>query len=346
MVAVPLRVVHTAPRVAVPPRSSTPSPFLQFVALHGFLAHSGAMHTFLGMLRNRLDQYNSRCLDPQDRSGKHPGQAVRFDIAALDARNHGLSPHTPTHSLEDLVEDLDEYLSSHVHQPTTVVAVGHSMGSMTWSKYLMGRSASSGSATTELNIAAFISLDMPPVTASAMPGSLVQELLDIIEYMKKVHLDSITDIRSATEEFRRCGMTDIRTRGLCTTNILLSPPTPGGSTTHQTSSVARWKCHVPVLEESLRTRALFFSDSYAKTSSAATPPSIQGVPVLSILGGCSPIGGNATLQQLWPRYASDVEQHILPAATHTVYYDRPRDVVDMVDAFLSRIGLLHPPAAP
>jgi esterase len=47
---------------------------------------------------------------------------------ALDLRNHGSSPHADSHTLEDLVADLQEWLSDHgLERP---VLVGHSMGGL------------------------------------------------------------------------------------------------------------------------------------------------------------------------------------------------------------------------
>ncbi len=48
---------------------------------------------------------------------------------ALDARNHGDSPHAASHSFDDLIEDLDEWLADQGIQDPLLL--GHSMGGLT-----------------------------------------------------------------------------------------------------------------------------------------------------------------------------------------------------------------------
>ena len=45
---------------------------------------------------------------------------------ALDLRNHGDSPHAPTHTLSDCVGDLQEWVIAHAREPVRLI--GHSMG--------------------------------------------------------------------------------------------------------------------------------------------------------------------------------------------------------------------------
>lgn len=55
------------------------------------------------------------------------------EVYAYDARNHGLSPHTATHTLADLTDDLTEFLAVHeIHNP---ILFGHSMGGLTAMSY-------------------------------------------------------------------------------------------------------------------------------------------------------------------------------------------------------------------
>lgn len=54
-------------------------------------------------------------------------------VYAYDARNHGQSHHTATHNLDDLVEDLGEFIADHkIENP---VLLGHSMGGQTAMAY-------------------------------------------------------------------------------------------------------------------------------------------------------------------------------------------------------------------
>jgi esterase len=47
-------------------------------------------------------------------------------VFALDLRNHGDSPHAPTHTLSDCVGDLQEWVTAHGKEPVRLI--GHSMG--------------------------------------------------------------------------------------------------------------------------------------------------------------------------------------------------------------------------
>lgn len=54
--------------------------------------------------------------------------AARGRCFALDLRNHGDSPHAPTHSLADCVEDLRIWIERRLDEPPRLV--GHSMGGL------------------------------------------------------------------------------------------------------------------------------------------------------------------------------------------------------------------------
>jgi esterase len=54
--------------------------------------------------------------------------AARGHVYALDLRNHGDSPHAPTHSLADCVEDLHDWARAHERGPLALI--GHSMGGL------------------------------------------------------------------------------------------------------------------------------------------------------------------------------------------------------------------------
>ena len=54
---------------------------------------------------------------------------------ALDLRNHGQSPRSPSHSLEDLVRDLEEWFGAMLTEAP--VLLGHSMGGLTAMGYAL-----------------------------------------------------------------------------------------------------------------------------------------------------------------------------------------------------------------
>lgn len=49
-----------------------------------------------------------------------------MQVFTLDARNHGESPHTDTHSYEELADDVRDFMyAQHMNK---AVVIGHSMG--------------------------------------------------------------------------------------------------------------------------------------------------------------------------------------------------------------------------
>lgn len=64
----------------------------------------------------------------QNMAGVGRRLSLRGRCAALDLRNHGDSPHNPSMSLEDCVEDLERWCALHEGRPVAVV--GHSMGGL------------------------------------------------------------------------------------------------------------------------------------------------------------------------------------------------------------------------
>jgi abhydrolase domain-containing protein 11 len=60
---------------------------------------------------------------------KQPTVASRFNTYLIDARNHGDSPHTKTHTIKELADDLLEYVQKEgLEQRLTLM--GHSMGGL------------------------------------------------------------------------------------------------------------------------------------------------------------------------------------------------------------------------
>ena len=53
----------------------------------------------------------------------------KFEIFILDQRNHGASPHSHSHSYENMKEDLLEFMNDHAIEKATLL--GHSMGGKT-----------------------------------------------------------------------------------------------------------------------------------------------------------------------------------------------------------------------
>ena len=82
--------------------------------------------------------------------------SARGSVYGLDLRNHGESPHADTHTLEDMLEDLDEFIASQLpaQRPSAAratipatkepagerpVLIGHSMGGLAAMAYALSR---------------------------------------------------------------------------------------------------------------------------------------------------------------------------------------------------------------
>ncbi|KEG09537.1 abhydrolase domain-containing protein 11 [Trypanosoma grayi] len=312
------------------PASLQQLPPIHFILLHGFLSHG---NSFLSLAQ----QLQKQC------AAELPGQ--RVEAFTIDCRNHGRSPHTLTHRLDELVLDLQAWLkhesydSAHSAAPPTVVAVGHSMGALTWTKYLMDQQQQQpkrqhdAERRAQVAIAGLVSLDMPPLTKRLLPPSLEAELHEYIHLMKSVNLSAIKDMRSAEVEFVRCGIEDKRVRGFFTTNLNIV------RTGSRANPRVSWRCNIPVLEESLRQRSVFLPDAFPQLCARCR---IE-VPVLSILGGASPVGGSNKYRGLWPNCATVVEEHVLPNAGHNLFYDDVEGTVRLVVGFARRLGIQHGP---
>nr|CCC91216.1 conserved hypothetical protein [Trypanosoma congolense IL3000] len=303
-------------------KGSLPQP-VHFVMVHGFLSHGGSLTS----LARRLHKF---C------AADDTLQPVVF--FAVDCRNHGRSPHTKTHTLDDMVADLHKWLDHSVHVvpgvpagseggPAKVIAIGHSMGSLVWTKYMMDRLNGN---EHRVSVAALISLDMPPLTNALFPSPLRGLLWNYMELMKKVNLSAIRDMRTARAEFTRCGIHDKEVQGFFTTNLKIDR---GGSAPQTETS---WRCNLPVLTESLREGAIFMPEALT----SVTPRRKIDVPVLSIMGGRSAISKCKHLGGLWSTCATTTEEFILPKAGHNICYDDLDGTASLIESFIKKLSLV------
>jgi pimeloyl-ACP methyl ester carboxylesterase len=100
-------------------------------------------------------------------------------VFACDARNHGRSPHTATHTLDDLVLDLDEFLREQkIDQP---ILLGHSMGGLTAMAY---------AARKPQAVRAMIVLDIAPRSYSPGHfGEMAAQKIDVASCTTRREID-------------------------------------------------------------------------------------------------------------------------------------------------------------
>ncbi|HRP69656.1 MAG TPA: alpha/beta fold hydrolase [Turneriella sp.] len=97
---------------------------------------------------------------------------------ALDARNHGRSPHTETHNLDDLVLDVKNFIGERsIKSP---ILIGHSMGGLTAMAY-----------ASENPVRGLVILDIAP--RSYAPGhmqEIVAQKMDLSAFKTRQEIDT------------------------------------------------------------------------------------------------------------------------------------------------------------
>ena len=140
----------------------------------------------------------------------------------LDLRNHGDSPHAPTHSLADCVGDVADW--ARLHAPGPLRLIGHSMGGL---------------------VAMAFAIAHPEVTAGVVS-------IDIAP--RSYSSDNSAELKAFHSDISRC-----RTRGEL--DMLLAPviPDPGVRQFILTNAVRdgegfKWRLNLPALESSTLNR--------------------------------------------------------------------------------------------
>ena len=107
--------------------------------------------------------------------------AARGHAYALDLRNHGHSPRAASHSLRDLVADLEEWVADNLGHPP--VLLGHSMGGLTVMAFALRHPE---------RTRALVVVDIAP---RAYGGSFERELqalrLDLSHYRTRAEVDRV-----------------------------------------------------------------------------------------------------------------------------------------------------------
>ena len=102
-------------------------------------------------------------------------------VFALDLRNHGESPHAPTHTLDDCIQDLADWSDAHAAGPLRLV--GHSMGGLVAMGFALRHPA---------RTAAVASIDIAPRPYPLEHGPELQALkTDIGGCRSRVDLDAL-----------------------------------------------------------------------------------------------------------------------------------------------------------
>ncbi len=224
-------------------------------------------------------------------------------VRALDLRNHGGSPHAPTHSLDDLVDDLEEWIARHLGTGPAgerPVLVGHSMGGLAVMGFALRRPG---------RVRALIVVDMAP---RAYPFHFEAQLealrLDLSRFTTRAQVEAAVAPLLPDPEVRRF--------------LLMNAERSDGG--------FRW-----VLNREALAQASFLSDA----ARLGAPGEVYPGPALFLAGGRSdhvqpedvPL-----IRRLFP--AARVET--VPGADHWVQHSAPREFLRLTGGFLA--GLADP----
>lgn len=233
-------------------------------------------------------------------------QKTKRKIIAVDARNHGDSPHSSNMSYKDMAEDMIQLLID--LDLKKVVLVGHSMG---------------GSAMmyTALNFPQYVEklvvVDMSPVRTSP---SLLQ-MVKIFEAMRLVTVDgspTLSKARKVVDQQLAQSIKSTSLRQFLMTNLIEAD-----------KGKFKWRVNLPVLEQAFATQIAVFPDVNSKFFAG---------PTLFIGGGNSDyiqLKDHEAIKKLFP----SVKFCYIDGADHWVHADKPIEFVELLTDFINRVNL-------
>jgi len=227
----------------------------------------------------------------------------RFTVFIPDLRNHGQSPHTPTHTYQDMVNDLFKFFNDHHIQKA--ILLGHSMGG----KLAMMFAAEYPELITDLLIA-----DIAPKNYNSedKPFKTVLQHELILERMEELNLVAVTS-RKEIDYFLSEKLKDSTLRQFLIKNI------------HRNKEgYFEWKINVPVLRHALNSitgevNSEWFADRQP----------ILGYPVTFIRGLNSDYITDHDIQAIKEIYP---EARIvdIPGAGHWLHAEQPEKFVEVI----------------
>ena len=218
---------------------------------------------------------------------------------ALDLRNHGDSPHADSHTLEDLVADLHEWLGDHeLERP---VLVGHSMGGLAAMGYaLRHREVPRGLVVVDIAPRSYRPDFTREFAALSTDISGMGSRGDIDEALKPlVPEDEVRQFLAMNAERADGGF--------------------------------RWKINVPALQAS----PFMNGPDFGRFEDDLPGPLAEGseVPALLIAGGESDFVREADIP-LFRRYFPNASVEVIPGCGHWVHYICSDSFLRLLDRFL------------
>ncbi|XP_032668342.1 protein ABHD11-like isoform X2 [Odontomachus brunneus] len=227
----------------------------------------------------------------------------RPSVIAVDARNHGDSPHTSDMSYKDMAEDIIHLM--HDLGLEKALLVGHSMG---------GSAMMYTALNYPHNVEKLVVVDMSPVSAS--PNLL--QMTTIFEAMRSVNVDGSPNLSKARQmvnkQFARF-IKPLALRQFLAANLV-----------EVDSGKYKWRVNLPVLEQAFSTQIAVFPNVGRK---------IYLGPTLFIGGGNSDyirLKDHNAIRTLFHR----AEFHYINGANHWVHADNPVEFLNILTNFINR----------
>ncbi|XP_011633101.1 protein ABHD11 isoform X1 [Pogonomyrmex barbatus] len=223
-------------------------------------------------------------------------------VIAIDARNHGDSPHSSTMSYKDMAGDMIQLLNDLDFD--RAILIGHSMG---------------GSAVmyTALNFPQYVEkltvIDMSPVRAS--PNLLQMER--IFEVMRLAIMDgnlTLSKARKMVDQQLAKSIESDSLRQFLLTNLVEAD-----------TGKYKWRINLPVLEQAFSTQIAVFPNVGSKTYMG---------PTLFVGGANSDyiqVKDHNAIKKLFPM----AEFRYIDGASHWVHADRPEEFIELVTNFIN-----------
>ncbi len=225
-----------------------------------------------------------------------------FTVYAIDQRNHGQSPHMPSHTYEDMVEDLHEFIQQqNIQDP---IILGHSMGGKTAMRFAIKY--------PEI-VKKLVVVDIAPKNYSSYQnyGEVTSDHEYILTSLKKIPLDEMknrTEINKELEKYFK----DERLSMFLMKNIKSS------------KGHFSWKMNIDVLQKDLEQVMDGFDNVNTNNPQHA----------LFIKGGNSPyINEDDTM--LIRKYFPSAELITIDGAGHWLHAEKPEQLLKTLDYFLA-----------
>ena len=217
-----------------------------------------------------------------------------FDVIVIDQRNHGESPHAPSHTYPDMVADLLEFIDAKGFEQ--VVLCGHSMG---------GKVAMLFSLLYPERVSRLAVLDIAPIEYEHSHAPYLRALMDID--LSTLHS------RSDAEKMLKETIVDTPTRLFLMQSLVGKP------------GEYRWRLNLPVLLADMPFITGFPVDQVAGMKSL--------VDAAFIIGGNSDYVKQAHIS-LIEEYFPSVSFTTIEDAGHWLHAERPKDVLETLIIFL------------